>query len=122
MVLGHPLDFVRLGDAVTVRVGPDEQHIPRILAGPELDDIGTVLSDMSERRYTIQPGDPLSAVATMEQTAGFDREGWSAKIWTCSEQRATATEFHLTARLKAWSGDDLIFEEEQSFVIPRNGM
>ncbi|WP_209507938.1 MULTISPECIES: CocE/NonD family hydrolase [unclassified Ruegeria] len=87
-----------------------------------LDDTGTVLSDMSDRRYTIQPGAPLSAVATMEQTAGFDREGWSAKIWTHSEQRATATEFHLTARLKAWSGADLIFEEERSFVIPRNGM
>ncbi|NOD89101.1 MULTISPECIES: CocE/NonD family hydrolase [unclassified Ruegeria] len=87
-----------------------------------LDDIGTVLSDVSDRRYTIHPSDPLSAVATMEQTAGFDRDDWSAKIWTYSEQRATATEFHLTSRLKAWSGDELIFEEEETHIIPRNGM
>ncbi|WP_299989091.1 CocE/NonD family hydrolase [uncultured Ruegeria sp.] len=87
-----------------------------------LDDIGTVLSDVSDRRYTIHPSDPLSAVATMEQTAGFEREGWSAKIWTYSEQRATATEFHLISRLKAWSGEELIFEEEKTHVIPRNGM
>ncbi|WP_209835035.1 CocE/NonD family hydrolase [Ruegeria sp. HKCCE3926] len=87
-----------------------------------LDDIGTVLSDVSDRRYSIHPGDPLSAVATMEQTAGFDREDWSARIWTYSEQRATATEFHLISRLKAWSGEELIFEEEKAHVIPRNGM
>ncbi|WP_171205779.1 hypothetical protein [Ruegeria sp. HKCCA0235A] len=87
-----------------------------------LGDIGTVLSDVSDRRYTILPGDPLSAVATMEQTAGFDREDWAARIWTYSEQRATAPEFHLISRLKAWSGEELIFEEENAHVIPRNGM
>ncbi|MEM9124975.1 MAG: CocE/NonD family hydrolase [Pseudomonadota bacterium] len=87
-----------------------------------LDEIGTVLSDVSDRRYTIQPDDPLSAKATMEQTAGFDRNDWSAKIWTYSEQTATATEFHLTSRLKAWAGDELIFEDDKTHVIPRNGM
>ncbi|MEX0276806.1 MAG: CocE/NonD family hydrolase [Ruegeria sp.] len=87
-----------------------------------LDDTGTVLSDVSDRLYSIHPGDPLSAVATMEQTAGFEREDWSAKIWTYSEQRATKTEFHLISRLKAWAGADLIFEEEHTHVIPRNGM
>ncbi|WP_171176455.1 CocE/NonD family hydrolase [Ruegeria sp. HKCCA4633] len=87
-----------------------------------LDDIGTVLSDVSDRRYTIHPSDPLSATATMEQTAGFDREGWSAKIWTYSEQTATPTEFHLTSRLKAWAGTELVYEEENVHVIPRNGM
>jgi 2,4-dienoyl-CoA reductase-like NADH-dependent reductase (Old Yellow Enzyme family) len=44
------------------------------------------------------------------------------RIWTYSEQRATATEFHLISRLKAWSGEELIFEEEKAHVIPRNGM
>ncbi len=87
-----------------------------------LDDIGTVLSDVSERRYTIHPDDPLSAHATMEQTASFTREDWSAKIWAHATQKATATEFVLTSSLRAWSGEELIFEEEKTHVIPRRGM
>ncbi|GGH18233.1 hypothetical protein SAMN05444007_10147 [Cribrihabitans marinus] len=87
-----------------------------------LDDIGTVLSDISDRRYTIHADDPLSARATMEQTASFTRDDWTAKIHTISEQTATTTEFHLTARITCWDGDDVFFENEETFTIPRNGM
>jgi hypothetical protein len=44
-----------------------------------LDEIGTVLSDLSDRRYTIHADDPLSARATMEQTAGFVRDDWAGE-------------------------------------------
>ncbi len=87
-----------------------------------LDDIGTVLSDISDRRYSIHPDDPLSARAVMEQTAGFERDEWKVKIDCFSEQTATATAFHLTARIRCWDGDDLFFENEETFTIPRNGM
>lgn len=87
-----------------------------------LDDIGTVLSDISDRRYTIHPDDPLSARATMEQTASFTRKDWNAKIHCFAEQTATASAFHLRARMQAWSGDALIFDKEETFEIPRDGM
>ncbi|MEY8839859.1 hypothetical protein AB9K41_12620, partial [Cribrihabitans sp. XS_ASV171] len=87
-----------------------------------LDDIGTVLSDVSDRRYTIRADDPLSARATMEQTASFTRDDWQAKIHCFAEQTATRTEFHLLSRITCWSGDDVIFEREQTHIIPRNGM
>ncbi|MDU8945756.1 CocE/NonD family hydrolase [Ovoidimarina sediminis] len=87
-----------------------------------LDDIGTVLSDISDRHYTIRADDPLSTRAVMEQTASFTREDWHAKIQAYAEQRATATDFHLTSRMRCWSGEKLIFEEEKTHVIPRNGM
>jgi len=87
-----------------------------------LDDIGTILSDVSDRIYAIKADDPLSAKATMEQTASFTRDDWRAKIWTYAEQRATKTEFLLTARIKCWDGEALFFEKEESFTIPRNGM
>lgn len=83
---------------------------------------GTVLGDMSERIYSIRPDDPLTATASMEQTATFERDDWHVKIHTWSEQRASASAFHLTARIKCWSGDTLFFEDEDSFEIPRNGM
>lgn len=87
-----------------------------------LDDIGTTLSDISDRKYHIHPDDPLSAKATMEQTAKFTRDDWDVKIWTYSEQTATQDMFHLRSRLKAWSQGDLIFEQDKTHYIPRNGM
>jgi hypothetical protein len=87
-----------------------------------LDEIGTVLTDVSERRYSIQADDPLTAHATMEQTAGFTRDNWQVKIHCFAEQTATATEFHLTARIRCWNGDALFFENDETFTIPRNGM
>jgi len=87
-----------------------------------LDDIGTVLSDISDRRYMIHADDPLTARATMEQTASFTRNDWSAKIWCYAEQTATATDFHLTARVRCWNDESIVFENEETFVIPRNGM
>jgi hypothetical protein len=68
-----------------------------------LDEIGTVLSDISDRRYAIHGDDPLSARATMEQTAKFTRDDWDPKIECFAEQTATATDFHLTARIRCWS-------------------
>ena len=87
-----------------------------------LDDIGTVLGDISDRRYTIHAADPLTARATMEQEARFTRDDWKVRIKTYSEQTATATDFHLTARIECWNGEELFFEEAQDFTIPRNGM
>jgi hypothetical protein len=87
-----------------------------------LDDIGTVLSDISDRRYTIRADDPLSARATMEQTASFTREDWDAKIRCFAEQTATRTAFHLTARVTCWSGETEVFAQEETFTIPRNSM
>ncbi|MFC3616596.1 CocE/NonD family hydrolase [Lutimaribacter marinistellae] len=87
-----------------------------------LDEIGTVLSDISDRRYTIRADDPLSARATMEQTASFTRDDWQARIHCFAEQTASATEFHLLSRVTCWSGEELIFERERTFAIPRNGM
>ena len=87
-----------------------------------LDETGTVLSDISDRRYTIRPDDPLSARATMEQTASFTRDDWRARIHTFAEQTATRTHFNLTARIRCWSGERVFFEKEETFLIPRNGM
>ncbi|MBY6113498.1 CocE/NonD family hydrolase [Mameliella alba] len=87
-----------------------------------LDEIGTVLSDISDRRYVIHADDPLSARVSMQQKASFTRDDWVARIEAYAEQTATETEFHLLSRVKCWSGDELIFEREKTFAIPRNGM
>ena len=87
-----------------------------------LDEIGTVLSDISDRRYTIHADDPLTARATMEQSAGFTRDDWQVKIHCFAEQTATATEFHLTSHVRCWDGEELFFDKKETFTIARNGM
>lgn len=87
-----------------------------------LDETGTVLSDISDRKYMIHADDPLSARATMEQTAAFVRDDWHAKIACFAEQTATETGFHLTSRVTCWSGEEEIFSREKTYTIPRNGM
>ncbi len=87
-----------------------------------LDDTGTVMSDISDRRYMIRADDPLSARATMTQTSCFSRDDWQARISCHAEQTATPTEFHLLSRMTCWSGDEVIHEHEQTHIIPRNGM
>ena len=87
-----------------------------------LDDIGTVLGDISERTYSIHPDDPLSASAHMEQSCLFERDDWSVRIKTLSEQTATSTEFKLRASVECWDGDRLFHEVSWEHTIPRNGM
>ena len=86
-----------------------------------LDDIGTVLSDVSERLYAIHPDDPLSAVATMIQEAGFARGDWRVRIVTTARQTATATDFHLTATTTSYDGDAAFHEKKWDRSIPRRG-
>lgn len=87
-----------------------------------LDETGTELVDISERKYTIHPSDPLSARASMEQESFLERGDWRVRIKTFAEQTATETEFHINARVECWNGDELFHEVDWSHAIPRNGM
>ncbi len=86
-----------------------------------LDETGTVMGVTSERIYSIDP-DPLNARATMDQEIRLGRDDWSVKIRALSEMTASATHFHLTARIECWDGDTLFHRAEWDDKIPRNGM
>lgn len=83
---------------------------------------GTVLHETSERIYAIDPTDPLTAEARMDQTSSFRRGDWDALIKTWSKQVATEDAFHITARVECWEGQVLFFETDWEHIIPRNGM
>ena len=87
-----------------------------------LDDTGTEMTDISDRIYRIHPDDPLSAAASMEQEATFERGDWSVRVRTNARQTATATAFLLEATVSCWDGDELVFETSWQHEIQRNGM
>ncbi len=87
-----------------------------------LDDIGTEMGDISDRRYVIHPDDPLSARATMTQTATFARGSWQVRIETASEMTATADAFHFRASVTCHDGDAVFHQVDWDQTVPRNGM
>ncbi len=87
-----------------------------------LDDIGTVMGDISDRRYTIRADDPLSARATMTQEAKFERGDWRVYIDTASEMTASAEAFHFKASVVCRDGEEEFHRVEWTETVPREGM
>ena len=86
-----------------------------------LDDTGTEMGDISERLHEIGR-DPLSARATMTQTGGFAREGWTPGWETRAEMTAGAGMFRLRASVRCTLDGEEVFFTEWAHDIPRNGM
>lgn len=87
-----------------------------------LDDIGTHMGDISDRRYAVKADDPLSAKATMDQEAVYKRGDWDVRIKTTAEMTASKESFHLRAKVTCFDRDEPFHEVEWSHDIPRNGM
>ncbi len=87
-----------------------------------LDETGTEMTDISDRIYRIHPDDPLSATATMDQDATFERDDWKVRVKTTAKQTATADKFVLEATVTCWDRDEIFHEVEWHHEIPRNGM
>jgi len=70
-------------------------------------------------RYRIGETDPLSARAEMRNRTLFHRDGWTVRIETEVRQRASREHFHFEAVLRAWEGEELIFERQWDEAVPR---
>ena len=58
----------------------------------------------------------------MDQESEFVRDDWTVRIETKAKMTATKTEFHLTASVTCWDGDDEFHHVDWDHTIPRNGM
>ncbi len=70
-------------------------------------------------RYTILPDDPLSAEGLVTWTHEMRRDDWEVRTETTTRLTATETDFCIEARLQAWEGSDLVFEETWDETVPR---
>lgn len=81
---------------------------------------GLVAGEIGRERYSILPGDPLSARAATHWTQTLSRDdGWSVRTETYQEQWADAEAFYITARTEAYEGDELIFEKDWNETVKR---
>jgi len=78
------------------------------------------LSSEMLRRYRIGEEDPLTAHAEVRHRTLFHREGWTVRVETEVHQRATGERFHFEAVLRAWEGEELVFERRWDEAVPRD--
>jgi hypothetical protein len=84
-----------------------------------LETTGIEMSHVSERNYSIHPGDPNSGLATMTQTCEIGRGSWQTRIQTHAQMTSTPTTFELTAWVEAFEADKSVCRREWKSSIPR---
>ncbi len=86
---------------------------------------GMIAGSVGRETHSILPDDPLSAKMTTHWTEELARDegpwaGWSIRTETYSAMTATATHFHLTARIEAYEGETLVFSRDFDETIARD--
>jgi hypothetical protein len=69
--------------------------------------------------WEVHPDDPLSARAVHTWEQRLSRGTWRVRTEAHAEMTATASELRLSARLRAYEGDDLVFERLFDDAVPR---
>ncbi len=83
---------------------------------------GLECEDWNTDTFEIVDGDPLSARVTCEWEVAVGRGDWRTRIRTWSELTADRDAFHVVNRLRAYEGDELVFDREQAVTVPRDGI
>jgi uncharacterized protein len=81
---------------------------------------GLVIDERNRDRYVIVEGEPLSATVTAERTLAMSRGDWRVRIETTSRMTSSATHFRLEDTLRAFEGDEPIFERTWDREIARD--
>jgi uncharacterized protein len=83
---------------------------------------GLITGGVGRELHVIHPDDPLSARAETHWTQELERDDWRVRTETFSAMWSDATHFHVTGRLEAYEGDELIFERNYADSIERDGL
>lgn len=83
-------------------------------------DHGLISGAISREWWDIHPDDPLSARGRTHWSTTLARGDWQLRTETYSEMWSDAETFHMTARIEAYEGDELVYEKDFAHRIPRN--
>lgn len=82
-------------------------------------DHGVVYGTRDENRYSIEPTDPLTAIAESTRTQRIIRDGVELKAVTRSRLSGTKEAFQSSGRIAAYIDDQLVFEKDFDEEIKR---
>jgi putative CocE/NonD family hydrolase len=118
-------DYPRRAE-VTV-AGPDAEgrvviH-KRLRGAPEtFADIGTTVTESSDRTVTITEGDPNSSIWQVQSSTHIQRGAWDTTVVAAAELTSTADHFRLRESIQALEGGKTFFERSWDNSIPRDCM
>jgi predicted acyl esterase len=81
---------------------------------------GLIAGEIGRETHMVHPDDPQSAQMMTHWTQEMQRDDIRLRTETWSTMRASASHFHLTARIEAWHNDELIFERDFDEDIERD--
>ncbi|MEZ5779722.1 MAG: CocE/NonD family hydrolase [Paracoccaceae bacterium] len=83
-------------------------------------DHGLISGSVARERWSIHPGDPLSARGEAHWTEVVERDGRRLRTEARCAMWSDGEQFHLSARMEAWDGDKLAFERDLTDSVPRD--
>jgi hypothetical protein len=100
--------------------GTTTVQLPRDWGTTRLDDIDLLTHEAGEVWYELKDEDPASAKARTRFEMSRKRGPWSIRTETRTHLSCSRTEFHLTAEIDAWEGDDRLFTRNWKLSFPRD--
>lgn len=95
-------------------------YMTKDVGGYRRDDLDLVYDLAGEEIYSIRDDDPLSATATNAWVGTMARGDWRIRVENSARLRADDYQFHLSAELHAYEGDQEVVSKSWSFTIPRD--
>ena len=80
---------------------------------------GLCTGETMSERWEICPADPLSARAVHVWEQRLSRGDWSVRTRAEAEMTGTGDELRMKAVLRAWEGDNLVFERDWDHRVTR---
>jgi uncharacterized protein len=70
-------------------------------------------------QWIIHPDDPLSATTRHIWQQRLSRGDWRVRTEVTATQTCTSTHLHMTAQVRAYEGEMLVFERDYDDSVPR---
>jgi uncharacterized protein len=83
-------------------------------------DHGLISGARARETWRIHPDDPLCASAESHHTQELARGDWSVRTETFARMWSDAQSYHLSARIEAYEGDNLVFERDFKESVSRD--
>jgi len=85
-----------------------------------IDDHSLEVETVARETYAIGPEDPASARAEAQWSITLARDGWEVRTETSTAMTSTADHFVLQATVRAYEGNECVFEDHWNREISRN--
>ena len=85
-------------------------------------DTGLATRQVREEEWSIEEGDPLSMTGDARWICDMAREGWFVRTMSSARITCSADSWIISATIRAFDGDEQIFEKDFEKVVPRDMM